>query len=276
VTGRAGIVLSRVKSTIGRTARVLDAQFPRRKVDTSSRFTSCLFIFSLPQCYRYAEVVQGIKQRARGPKFQEHFEHAQLFYNSLSAYEKAHLVSAIGFELSHCEDPVVYKSYIDVLNNIDFDLAKAVAVKVNGEVPTKPGRVNKGKKSKGLSQLDYLPKEPTIVSRRIAILISDGFNAVEMQAVRAALMSAKAVCYLIGPRRNYIRPMAGQDFGPGVFADHHFDSQRSTLFDAVYIPSGKEHVKTLAKNGRVVHWVREAFGHCKAIAAIGEGVSIRS
>ncbi|KAG1757287.1 catalase-like domain-containing protein [Suillus lakei] len=207
-----------------------------------------------------AERLNGIKTRARGSKFKDHFTQAQLFYNSLATYEKAHLVSAIGFELSHCEDPVVYKSYIDVLNNIDFDLAKAVAVKVNGE------------KSKGLSQLDFLPKEPTIVSRRIAILISDGFNAVEMQAVRAALTSAKAVCYLIGPRRNHIRPMTGQDFGPGVFADHHFDSQRSTLFDAIYIPSGEEHVKTLANNGRVVHWVREAFGHCKAIAAVGEGV----
>ncbi|KAG2155464.1 catalase-like domain-containing protein [Suillus clintonianus] len=220
----------------------------------------------------YAQRLEGVKARARGPKFQEHFKQAQLFFNSLTTYEKAHLVNAIGFELSHCEDPVVYKSYIDVLNNIDFDLAKAVAVQVNGEVPTKPGLANHGKQSKGLSQLEYLPKEPTIVSRRIAILISDGFNAVEMQAVRAALTSARAVCYVIGPRRNYIRPMPGQDFGPGIFADHHFDGQRSTLFDAIYIPSGEEHVKTLAKNGRLVHWVREAFGHCKAIATVGEGV----
>ena len=66
--------------------------------------------------------------------------------------------------------------------------------------------------------------------------------------------------------------MSGQDFGQGVFADHHFESQRSTLFDAIYIPSGEEHVKTLAKSGRVVHWVREAFGHLKPIAAVGEGV----
>ncbi|KAG2077008.1 catalase-domain-containing protein [Suillus decipiens] len=222
----------------------------------------------------YAETINGTKQRARGPKFQEHFNQAQLFYNSLSAYEKAHLISAICFELSHCEDSVVYRSYIDVLNNIDFDLAKAVAVQVNGEVPTKPGRANDGERSEGLSQLDFMPKTPTIVSRRIAILISDGFDAAEMQAVRAALTNAKAVCHIIGPRRNYIRPMTGQDFGLGVFADHHFDSQRSTLFDAIYIPSGKEHVKTLAKSGRVVHWLREAFGHCKAIAAVGEGVDL--
>ncbi|KAH7927367.1 catalase-domain-containing protein [Leucogyrophana mollusca] len=221
----------------------------------------------------YAQRVEGIKQRARGEKFQEHFNQAQLFYNSLRPHEQSHLISAISFELSHCEDPVVYKSYINVLNDIDFELAKTVAVNVNGDLPDKPGRPNHGQKSKSLSQTYYMPKEPTIVSRRIAILVADGFNAVEMQAVRAALTSAKAVCYIIGPRRNHIRPAAGQDFGQGVFADHHFEGQRSTLFDAIYIPSGEEHVKALAKNGRAVHWVREAFGHCKPIGAVGDGVN---
>ncbi|KAF9243856.1 catalase-like domain-containing protein [Melanogaster broomeanus] len=217
----------------------------------------------------FAQRIEGIKQRARGEKFQEHFSHPQLFVNSLTPYEKVHLINAISFELSHCEDPVVYKSYINVLNDIDFDLARSVAAKVGGEIPTQPGRPNHGKKSKGLSQRDYLPKEPTIVSRRIAVLVSDGFNAVEALAVCAVLASAKAVCYIIGPRRGLVHPMSNQ---AGVPADHHFEGQRSTLFDAIYIPSGAEHAKALAKNGRVVHWVREAFGHCKPIAAVGEAV----
>lgn len=45
------------------------------------------------------------------------------------------------------------------------------------------------------------------------------------------------------------------------------------MYDAVYIPSGAEHVKALGKNGRVIHWVRETFGHCKPIAAVGEGAN---
>ncbi|KAH7883848.1 catalase-like domain-containing protein [Phlebopus sp. FC_14] len=220
----------------------------------------------------FAQRVEGIKKRARGEKFQEHFSQPQLFFNSLAAYEKSHLIHAISFELSHCDDPIVYKSYINILNNIDCELAKAVAVNVGGDVPTEKGRPNHGKKSRGLSQADFFPKEPTIVTRRIAILIADGFNGVEMQAVRAALTSAKATCYVVGPRRNTIHPMSGQELVGGVCADHHFEGQRSTLFDAIYIPSGEEHVKTLAKNGRAVHWVREAFGHCKAIGAIGEAV----
>jgi len=59
--------------------------------------------------------------------------------------------------------------------------------------------------------------------------------------------------------------------GGSITSDHHFESQRSTIFDAVFIPSGAELSKTLAFNGRVVR-VREAFGHCKAIGAIGEAV----
>lgn len=223
---------------------------------------------------RYAQRLEGIKQRARGEKFKEHFNHAQLFVNSLASYEKIHLANAISFELSHCEDPVVYRSYINVLNNINFELAKSVAAKVGGEIPSQPGRPNHGKKGKGLSQTDFMPKEPTILSRRIAILIADGFNEVEMQAVRAALTTCKAVCYIVGPRRAHIHPMASQDVGFGVFADHHFEGQRSALFDAIYIPSGADHVKALAENGRVVHWVREAFGHCKPIAAVGEGANV--
>ncbi|KXN82631.1 Catalase A [Leucoagaricus sp. SymC.cos] len=220
----------------------------------------------------FKQKVEGIKQRVRGAKFQEHYDHAQLFYNSLAPHEKAHLVSAISFELSHCDDPEVYQTYTKLLNNIDLDLARAVAQNVDGVVPDKPGRTNHGKKSASLSQEYFRPKTPTIASRRIAILLADGFNEVEVQAVRAALAKEKATTWIIGPRRGKIQP-AVDVLGTGepITADHHFEGQRSTLFDAIFVPSGGTHAKSLIKNGRAVHWVKEAFGHCKAIGAIGDG-----
>lgn len=214
-------------------------------------------------------MVEGIKKRVRTPKFQEHYNQAQLFYNSLAPHEKSHLIEALSFELDHCDDPAVYEGYTKLLNNIDFELAKTVATNVGGVVPDKPVRANHGKKSASLSQLYYAPKQPTIASRRIAILISDGFNATEVHAVRGALASAGAVNFVIGARRGVIK--AGAGLGESIKADHHFEGQRSTMFDAVFVPSGAEHAKSLASNGRVVHWVREAFGHCKVIGAIGEG-----
>ncbi|KAH0583518.1 Catalase-1 [Termitomyces sp. J132] len=221
----------------------------------------------------YAQKVQGLKQRVRGAKFQEHFDQAEFFLNSLAPHEKQHLINAISFELSHCDDPVVYKTYVNnILPNISLDLARAVSEQVGGALPENPSNVRKphGKKSDRLSQLYYAPKTPTIASRRIAILVADGFNGTEVQVVRKALGGMGATPFLIGPRRGEVKA----DSGPSVFVDHHFEGQRSTLFDALFIPSGAHSAKTLATNGRTIHWVREAFGHCKAIGAIGSGVSI--
>lgn len=199
-----------------------------------------------------------------------------MFYNSLADYEKNHLIAALSFELSHCDDHRVYEGYTKLLHNIDFGLVKTVAEHVNGVVPNlKPLRVNEGKKESALSQTHFAPKKPIIATRRIAVLIADGFNMVEVEAVRAALASAKATTWIIGPRRGKVYSKGrALTSSAGIVADHHFEGQRSTMYDALYIPSGPEHVKTLMTNGHIVHWIREAFGHCKAIGAVGEGVSL--
>jgi catalase len=139
------------------------------------------------------------------------------------------LKSAIAFELSHCDDPL--KKYIEILKNIDFDLAEFVAGKVNGN-PPEQALQNRGKKSPALSQLYYLPKTPTIASRRVAILVADGFK---MDEVRA-FSKEKATMWIIGPRRAMIEA----DKESGLVADHHFEGQRSTFFDGLYIPRAIE------------------------------------
>lgn len=214
-----------------------------------------------------------MKARIRGTKFQEHFNQAQLFYNSLTEYEKQHLINAISFELSHCDDPVVYESYTKVLNNIDFELARQVAINVGGVVPEQPTRKNHGQSTRTLSQLYYAPKEPTIKSRRIAILVADGFDMAQVEGLRAAIKAGSATSWVIGPRRGWVYPegaVVGSGKG-GVWADHHYEGQRSTLYDAFIVPGGAKSAQALAENGRTIHWIREAFGHCKAIGAIGEG-----
>lgn len=168
----------------------------------------------------------------------------------------------------------MYEGYTQLLNNIDFDLAKTVAHNVNGIVPDKPGRLNHGKTEPSLSQIYFAPKKPSIVSRRVAILLVDGFNIAEVESIRVLLSSAKATTWIIGPRRAKIYA-SGEHLGgngAGIMADHHYEGQRSTMFDAFYIPSGNKHAESLATNGRAVHWIREAFGHCKTIGAIGEGM----
>lgn len=219
--------------------------------------------------------VAGIKARLRSKKFQEHYNHAQLFYNSLSPHEKKHLKASLAFELDHCDDPIVYERLCERLTDIDLDLAKEVAEMVGAPIPEKAGRPNHGKKAKNLSQMDFLPKKPTIESRRIAIIIADGFDPVAYNGMKAAITAAGALPFTIGPRRNPIKPAsdsaangAAQDVKP----DHHLEGMRSTMFDAIFVPGGAESIRTLKKTGRAIHWVREAFGHLKAIGATGEAV----
>lgn len=100
-------------------------------------------------------------------------------------------------------------------------------------------------------------------------MIAEGFDQADFDAITAAVKAASALPYVIGPKRSPIKSSSGATVTPA----HHLEGFRSTMVDAIFIPSGK-HVEILRKNGRAVHWVREAFGHCKALGATGEGVDL--
>lgn len=221
----------------------------------------------------YPEKVAGIKQRMKSKKFKDHISQAQLFWNSQSPPEKAHLISALGFEMDHCDDPIVYNRITERLCDIDLELAQAVAEKAGAPTPTKQGRPNAGKKSAGLSITAYNASKPTVATRRVAILVGDGYDPIAFNGVYAALKAAKAFPFVIGPKRQTVLAEGEKQGGKGVQPDHHFEGMRSTMFDSIFIPGGS-HIETLRKQGRVVHWVREAFGHLKAIGATGEGVTL--
>ena len=48
----------------------------------------------------------------------------------------------------------------------------------------------------------------------------------------------------------------------------------SVMFDAVLVPGGAASAQVLARNGDAVHFVLEAYKHCKTICVIGEGVQL--
>jgi len=222
----------------------------------------------------YPEKIVAIKQRLHSKKFKEHFAQAQVFWNSMTPIEQTHIIAALGFELAKCDDPRVFERMVTRLTEISLPLAQAVAEKAGVPTPTKAGRPNPGLKMKGLSMTEFSTEAqglpPTIATRQIAILIANGFNFVEYEAIKAALSSAGALVFTIAPGKQPVK----QDGGNKTVApDQHLEAARSTMFDALYIPGGS-HAKILSQNGRAVHWIREAFGHCKAIGATGEAVAL--
>ena len=137
--------------------------------------------------------------------------------------------------LPDSDRPLIYKNTIPQRNEIDHRLAKVIVINVGGDAPPEPKRKSHRKRSIQISQMDFMPEQLLIESRRIAVLIMDSFEMPVVEGLRAAMKLGSASTFTIGPRRGRIAGVTGT---ASVMADHHFEGQRSTLFDALFIAPG--------------------------------------
>jgi catalase len=56
--------------------------------------------------------------------------------------------------------------------------------------------------------------------------------------------------------------------------DKTYLTTASVEYDAIFIPGGSESVEALKMQGDALHFVNEAFRHCKPIGATGDGVML--
>ena len=236
----------------------------------------------------YQERVDAKKIRDRSDSFFDHFSQATLFLNSQSEAEKNHLVDALRFELGKVEIEEIRVRMLGILTQIDTDLAKKVADGLGLAVPKEPQRpINHGvpadadlekyESKKVVSSLQSsvalsmanTPKN-TIKSRVIAVLATDGVNGDQLNAVKTALLKEGAQAKVIATHGGHIVDAAGI----AIKVDFTFLTAASVLFDAVYIPGGKASVKKIKAEADALHFVTEAFKHCKAIAADAEGKEV--
>jgi len=233
----------------------------------------------------HQERVDARKIRDRSESFFDHFSQASLFFNSQSEPEKNHLVDALRFELGKVERIEIRERMVGILTQIDDVLAKRVADGLGLEVPAEPARpLNHGVPANG-DQEKYESKtiksslessaalsmantvKDTVKSRIIAVLATDGVNAAHLNATKKALLAGGAQAKIIATHNGFIK----DDKGAAVKVDFTFLTSASVLFDAVYIPGGAPSVNALLAEADAVHFVTEAFKHCKAIAADKEG-----
>ncbi|KAI5807620.1 catalase-like domain-containing protein [Peziza echinospora] len=230
----------------------------------------------------YPEKLVGIKARLNSPKFKEHFKQARMFYNSLSPHEQLHVQKALSFELDHCDEAIVYNRMCQRIADINPALAAIVTSNVGGE-PIEEKSINKPTEAdlaipptQGISQTEFIPKIPTIVTRKIAILLADGYDQSAMDHIYAAIGAAGAIPMIVSARRGVVNPDPSSASATlssskkGWRASHNFEGIRSTLVDAVLIPPmNASAAKSLQASGRALHFIREAFGHLKPIGALG-------
>ncbi|WP_312398287.1 catalase [Chryseobacterium sp.] len=228
----------------------------------------------------HQERVSGTKIRERSKSFVDHYSQAKMFYNSQSNPEKTHLQKALVFELSKVTIPEIRERVVGQLNFINKDLAQKVASKIGVEVKpvdvpnqSLPADSNpddlqseerepKTKSSDALSMADTVKN--TIKSRKIGFIIGNGFDAKAINSLKTKLESEEAVVEIIAPT---LAPVKGDDDSV-IIPKHSLTSIASVCFDALFIGDGKASEKELLapeNKHLTLHFVNEAYKHCKAI-----------
>lgn len=225
----------------------------------------------------HMEKVEGHKIRQRSDSFKDYFSQAKLFYDSMSEVEKKHILEAFHFELGKVEMKEIRQRMVYMIANIDMDLAKKVAEGIGVEdvdnkkaikevakdALPRPKAKKSIDKSPALSQENL--KGTSIKGRKVAILVDEGFNYKAVKHLQEMLMKNGAMSEVISKFHGKIK----SDTGDTVETDKSHVTTGSIMYDAVFIPGGK-HVEALKKQGDVLHFINEAYKHCKPLGFTGE------
>ncbi len=236
----------------------------------------------------FLERIDAKKIRGRSKSFFDHFSQATMFYNSQSEPEKTHIVNAFRFELGKVQRVEIRERMLGILTQIDKDLANKVAAGLGlvAKPPVAPMNHSFGadenpknhqpikgvkppvERSEALS-MENTAKN-TIVSRKIAILAADGVDDASLNNMLKLLDAKGAMVKIVAPRLGFLKTAGGA----AVKIDESFMTAASVMFDAVFVPGGKKSVDALVTEAAAHHFVNEAYKHCKAIGAGGEGIEL--
>src|SRR4029077_11333479 len=92
----------------------------------------------------------------------------------------------------------------------------------------------------------------------IAALVTDGSDGAAVKRLQAALKKEGAALKLVAPKIGKLK-------GNGLVPDMTVEGGPSVLFDAVVLLPSAEGTEALLGMAAAVNWLRDAFGHLKAI-----------
>lgn len=221
----------------------------------------------------FAAEEEGRKVRLRPESFADHYSQARQFFISQTATEQRHIVMALTFELSKCENPAIRERMVSHLLNVDETLGAAVADKLGIRDLPEPADA-------AIPPRDDLPASPALsiiengpesfAGRKVGVLVSPGADAALLKELRAAIESEGAVLEIVAPKVGGVEAADGS----WIEAGHMVDGGPSVLFDAVALLLSEEGAERLAGEAAARDFVADAFAHCKFIAFTPDAVAL--
>ncbi|KZR57698.1 catalase [Pseudobacillus badius] len=216
----------------------------------------------------YQEKVEGRKVRQRSDSFNDHYSQAQLFWNSMTDVEKQHIIEAFHFEVGKVKSKDVRQQVVDVFANVDEELAAAIAAGIGVKAPSGVSASKAGLASPALSQEQN--KKKSAATRKVAILLAEGYDALTVTPMLEALEKAGAHPEIVSNHVGAVKSADGQE----AEAVHSFLTSDPVIFDALYVAGGKESVAQLKAGQKAAEFIKDAFKHFKTIGAATEGAEI--
>ena len=206
--------------------------------------------------------IEGTAVRAQPVSFDDHFSQATMFFRSLSPIEQAHVVEAFTFELGKVYEKAIKERELLVLANVDADLCEQVAAGLGLPAP-------KGKPAEDVTvspALVQLLAEPgRIDGRKIGIIADAGSDLAGVAKLVKATAALGVTALVVAPVGGVLK--AGRR---SVTVDRTLATTRSIEFDALVVAAGTAPVADI----KLVVLLQEAFRHCKAVAAWGDGTAV--
>jgi deglycase len=115
------------------------------------------------------------------------------------------------------------------------------------------------------------PSRPDLSGTRVAILITDGFEQVEMTEPRKALDQAGARTQIISPKSGKVRGWNHTEWGDEFPVDLALDQARPDDFDALLLPGGVMNPDRLRMQPKAVAFAKAFSDAGKPIAVICHG-----
>jgi catalase len=200
-------------------------------------------------------MVEGAKIRENPVSFDDHYTQATLFWNSMTPVERAHLADAFTFELGKCYEQAVKERMLTRLAEVDAELCATVAAGLGLPAPSGSPAADAGA-SPALSQLVTEPGP--ILGRLVGVIATDDADLTGIAKLRTELEKEGALLKVIASH--------GGTIGAEI-VERTFLTVRSIEFDAVAVADGAGSVS----DPRALLLLQEAYRHCKAIVAWGDG-----
>ncbi|MFO0745129.1 MAG: catalase [Myxococcota bacterium] len=201
--------------------------------------------------------------RVRSETFADHYSQARMFFRSMTEPEQRHIIGALTFELGKVETVAIRKRMLGHLHLIDEALAAGVEAGLGME-----GQADRLTPARAPIDLPPSPAlsmigktAPTLVGRKVGVLVTDGSDPAWLAAVRAAVEAEGARVALLAPK------IGGAVLADGAqqAVDMALAAGPSLFFDAVVCLASEDGAKLLSKEAAAIDWLRDAFGHLKVI-----------